>query len=515
MLRPPDRPRPSRAELATVAALALAAFAVAALISSQVLGAVPHVADGVAYALQGKIFARGRLALEPPALAPLFFLENVILDSRRWVSIYPPGWPALLAAGWWLGVPWLVDPLLLGLCVVEVWMLGRTLFAPRTGLLAAGCFAVSPFALAMGSGFMAHVPCLAASLGSMICLASARPDRPWRWLAAGLLAGLAFAIRPFTAAVLLWPWALWAVLRLEGARNRLGALAWLALGALPGVVLVLGFDAAVFGSPFATGYRVADPTHTFTTWHGVHSPLLAIFRHHLPWYVRQLDGSVWGLPFPDLALLLPLFWPAPGRRRDALLLASAASLVLGYSGYYWADIVYGGPRLAFEATGPLALLAARSLGTLYGGLRRLLERLGTARNPRLASLLGALALALLAIPPLRARLPAEVSRLGSWYHGGSHLPLELVESRGVGASALIFVQAPSGVFGPLLLSGSLPPRTSGRVFVRDVPALRQAARAAYPRTEVWHLMVVLKPLPGPNVYLDAAELLGIRLERWR
>ncbi len=512
-LRAPGGPRP--AELAAVAALALGAFAVAALISRQALGGVPHVADGVAYAFQGKVFAGGHLALEPPALPRLFGLENVILDARRWVAIYPPGWPALLAVGWWLGAPWLTAPLLLGLSVAGVWALGRSLFAPRTGLLAAGCLAVSPFALAMGSGFMAHVPCLAASLASMLCLAAARPDRPGRWLAAGLFAGLAVAIRPVTAVALLWPWALWSVRRAGGAPERLAALTRLGLGGLPPVLLLLAFDAAVFGSPFATGYRVADPTHTFTGEHGVHFPLLAIFRHHLPWYVRQLDRSLWGLPVPDLALLLPLAWPAAGRRRDALLLASAASLVVGYSFYYWADVVYGGPRLVFEAMGPLALLAARALETLYAGLRRLLERIGAARSPRLAPLLGALALALLAIPPLHGRLPAELARLSSWYHVTSALPLQLVERRGVGPSALVFVQALPPVYGPLLLSGTLPPQRSGRVFVHDVPALRRAAEAAYPRREIWHLGVELEPVPGPNVYPDTAVARRMELERWR
>ncbi len=486
----------------------------AALISREALGAVPHVADGISYAFQSKVFAGGHLALEPPPLPRLFGLENVLLDARRWVSIYPPGWPAVLAFGWWLGAPWLVDPFLLGLSVVAVWALGRTLFAPRTALLAAGGLAVSPFALAMGSGFMAHVPCLAASLGCMVCLASARADRPGRWLLAGLFAGLAVAIRPFTAAALLGPWALWGVLRPAGARRRLLALARLGLGALAPVLLVLAFDSAVFGNPFATGYRVADPTHTFTGHGAVHLPVLVILRHHLPWYFGQLNRSPWGLPFPDLALLLPLLWPAPGRRKDALLLASAAALVLGYSAYYWADVVYGGPRLVFEALGPLALLAARSLETLYGGLRRLLSRTRGAWGPRLAPSLGTLGLALLVIPPLHGRLPAEVARLASWYHGTSALPLELLEQRGVGRSALVFVAGAPAVYGPLLLSGDLPPQTAGRVFVRDVPALRRAAEAAFPRREVWHLRIDLEPVAGPNVYPDTAILRGVELERW-
>jgi len=40
------------------------------------------------------------------------------------------------------------------------------------------------------------------------------------------------------------------------------------------------------------------------------------FARNLPWYVTNLNRRLWGFPWPDLLLLLPLLVPRPGRRRD-------------------------------------------------------------------------------------------------------------------------------------------------------------------------------------------------------
>ena len=111
-----------------VVGLALFAAAVSAFLGQRVFGGVPHVADGVSYAFQGKIFAAGRLWLEPPLVPDAFKSQNILLGATRWCGIYPPGFPLLLAAGWLVGAPFLVNPVLLGLAVVGVFRLGRALF---------------------------------------------------------------------------------------------------------------------------------------------------------------------------------------------------------------------------------------------------------------------------------------------------------------------------------------------------------------------------------------------------
>jgi 4-amino-4-deoxy-L-arabinose transferase-like glycosyltransferase len=484
----------------------LAVFATGAslLISTVVLDRIPHVTDGVSYAFQGKIFAAGRLALDPPPEPALFVHENIVIDARRWCSLYPPGWPLLLALGWLLGAPWVLAPLLLGLSVLGVRRLGSTLYDPATGLLAAAALAVSPFALMMSAGFLAHGPALCAGVWCLVFLAEGvAAEKPKLWAAAGLLGGLTFLIRPFTAVALLAPAVIWALAR----RGRLRAAGWMALGALPCAAVFLLYDRAVFGSALTTGYQAYDAARFGSVAGMAPGPA---FARNLPWYVENLSRSLWGLPVPDLLLFLPLLWPRPrgGRRRDAMLAACAASLVLGHCFYFYRDVIYSGPRFAFESLGPLSVLAARSLLILHAGLGRLAPR----RVTKLAVIGGASAVLLFF--PLGRRLPAQMVRASQWYLAVSGEPLRRGEEAGLGPEALVFVAGTPWCYSALFLANDFPPATGRRVFVRDIPPLRAAALRLYPRKEVWQARVVVE-IPDPEGAPDVARPVEVSWTRLR
>jgi 4-amino-4-deoxy-L-arabinose transferase-like glycosyltransferase len=531
-----------RRERLAVAALAASAAGVALLISWSVLELVPHVTDSISYLFQGRILASGRLYEPPPPVPALFGQENVILDASRWCSLYPPGWPLLLALGWRLHAPWLMGPLLLALAVVGVWLAGRRLYDPATGLLAAAAVACSPFALLMAADAMAHVPALCAAAWCLAMLAGAVEDRPEpagatrsaaaadgtiaeaattaaatttaeaaedgaaaarirrrRLLAAGLLGGFALLIRPLTAAALLGPAVAWCAIRLA-RRRRLSALGWLALGAAPCVAAMAAYDAAVFGGPLVTGYAVYQPA--LFARGGALAPLSTALLRRLPWYLQTLNRSLWGLPWGDLALLAPLLLARPRRAADAMLAACAASLVLAHCFYFYGDVVYSGPRFAFESLGPLSLLAARSLRTVGGWLDAALRRLRRRERPRALRLAAAAAGCLLLWFPLGRRLPRQMVHHAGWYMTVSAEPLRAAASAGLGPDALVFVAGNPWCYSDFFLANALRPETGRRVFVRDVPPLRAAALAAYPRREVWLVRVdavIPDPVSDPNV----------------
>src|SRR5438477_576284 len=64
------------------------------------------------------------------------------------------------------------------LAVAGVWLAGRRLYDPATGLLAAAALACSPFALLMAADAMAHVPALCAAVWCLAMLAGVVEDRP-------------------------------------------------------------------------------------------------------------------------------------------------------------------------------------------------------------------------------------------------------------------------------------------------------------------------------------------------
>jgi hypothetical protein len=484
-----------------VVGLALFAAAVSAFLGQRVFGGVPHVVDGVSYAFQGKLFAAGRLWIEPPLVPDAFRYQNIILNETRWCSFYPPGFPLLLAAGWLVGAPFLVNPVLLGLAILGVFRLGTVLYDETTGLLGALLLAVSPFALLMGAGFMSHVAslcvctwCLAFLAES--CLGSgARP-----LLMSGFLGVFGVVVRPQAAVLFLLPALIAALVarRKELARS----IGFLALGGAAPLAFLFANNFALSGNPLRMGYSVVDPSlsFSFTSFAFGFSPS-QLFWSHFPWYLHDLDAVVWGFPWGDLVPLVLLLIPAPGRRRDAWLAACVLALVIGFSFFRFYDINHSGPRYAFDALGALALLAARAVRTASGLAASLLERL---RLERFAGGVAAAAIGFLAIYPLATLLPRQAEALSHAYHAHTGEPLRRLAAAGVGPSALVLVAGNTveWTYGSFLLANGLDPRHAPRVFVRDLPQKRAEILAAYPRSEVWRVNVTLEPRPLPNAWID-------------
>src|SRR5205085_7493720 len=110
----------------------------------------PLSGDDYSYLYQAKLFASGKLYAEDPiynASLPFYdCIETYCLRDYQGhrFSKYPPGWPALLALGAKLHVPWLVDPILGALLVFLILRytelrLGKELLH-GTSLLLTFCF---------------------------------------------------------------------------------------------------------------------------------------------------------------------------------------------------------------------------------------------------------------------------------------------------------------------------------------------------------------------------------------
>jgi len=175
-----------------------------------------------------------------------------LLDGRGFArskgkptSSRPPGLSFALAAFYRVAGP---DPMaakylqavVSGLTVLIVFLLGRTLFGPRGGLVAAGITAIHPLLIATTAWLCAETLYLAV-LGLFLLLQVQLVDRAdgWRALAAGVLGGAATLLRPsHLALMLLVP--LWALLVY---RNRGRAARITALIAIGWALLVLPWSA--------------------------------------------------------------------------------------------------------------------------------------------------------------------------------------------------------------------------------------------------------------------------------
>lgn len=415
------RPRIDPAALAC----ALLAAVAAAVFSTVVFGRIPHVQDSITQLFQARIFAGFRLWAPSPPFREFFDYTHMINDGR-WYCQYPPGHSLLLVPGVWLGVPWLVNPILGGFSVYGIFLLGRDLFGRSAGRLAALLGLLSPFLLLMASEFMAHVSCLAALTYFLVFFLRAVHGGGVReGRVAGLCLLLAVLIRPYTAAAVALPAYAYAALRLRRNRGGLRPVAWTALGGALGVLLLGLYNWGTTGNPLVSGYiQLYGPAHGIGfgkgLWGPPHTPARGL--QHTGQTLRALNEGLFRWPLSSLWPLVLMLVPARKlelRARTpaetvgstALLFAVPLSLLLAYLFYWYHDLCFG-PRYLYEALGPILALSAAGLLRLGA----LLGRVGRARDrdrPRpwpLAVLLAALfAVALAAGWPKLFRPPTELS----------------------------------------------------------------------------------------------------------
>src|SRR4029453_8153164 len=126
--------RIGRSGLARPIAFAVLATIISTALTYLVLEPFPHIEDEAAYYFQARIFASGHLFAPAPPSPEFFPSSWMMLRGGRWFSVFPPGWPLLLAIGMKGGVPALVNPVLTGLCLLLLHELVRGSSAtPRRG----------------------------------------------------------------------------------------------------------------------------------------------------------------------------------------------------------------------------------------------------------------------------------------------------------------------------------------------------------------------------------------------
>jgi Dolichyl-phosphate-mannose-protein mannosyltransferase len=382
------RPSIARAGwLGLVLVLAVAAVGVTAHIMWVYYDGVPHLPDEVSYIFQAKLFAEGRLTTAVPSVKEAMnFWEPSWLYERegRWSTAYPLGHPLALAPGEALGVIWLVPPLLGGASVALIGLVGRRLYDPVTGLLAALLLAGSPFFLMQAGSFMSHITWVFFILMSMFFMTQ-RDKTPLFGAFAGLFYGLAINTRAIEALVLIPAFAValtWPLLRRENRKEALGrCLGFLAGGTAAGLMM-LAYNAALTGDPLTSAYADAQVTGDilgFTSGHTLNVGLKNL--QALLWsLILLLNG--WPVLVGITLVLLP-FLLGTRNQWDYFCLACVVLVTCVYVFYPWTagpGALYEGPRYWFQAVPFLMLLSARGAALAA----RLIGQLATWTRSRLA-----------------------------------------------------------------------------------------------------------------------------------
>ena len=364
--------------------LSLLAVAAAVLVAQNVFENMAHLEDEFAYLWQAQILTEGKLTLPSPEHSNSFLVPFVVDYRGLRFGKYPLGWPVLLSFGVSLGMRSVVNPLLAGLAVWLIYRLGRKIFNPPVGVLAAGLALSSPFFLINGGSLLSHMWSLVLSsallLGWLDGVAAwkedpaRKEDGPHKtWLPA-LLAGFSLGAlaltRPLTAAAVALPLAfhgVWLLLRgSPGQKQRLLGVGALGLGiGLLHFVWQLAVTGEAARNPytlwwaydklgFGPGFGVTGSGHTLQqAWWNT--------KHSLRAGMSDLFG--WG----KLSWLFLPFGLWAGRRKGPvyLLLGIPLALIVSY-GAYWVGSWLLGPRYYFEALPALAVLTAAGIFWLAG-----------------------------------------------------------------------------------------------------------------------------------------------------
>lgn len=213
----------------------------------------PRIIDATTYWLEGRTLAHGAFSFDVPDPSASFRGRFLLYRDHHAAGIFPPGYPLLLAAGFVFGAPLVIGPLLAGAIAVVTAALARQLGGTESACRFAALLSLLCAALRYHTAdTMSHG---AAALGIALALLFAlRAERKRDALLAGLALGWVLSTRVpsafgIGAAALFLAW-------------RAKRIPWLALGVVPGALLLLASQRASTGHLFTFAqpeyYRLSD-----------------------------------------------------------------------------------------------------------------------------------------------------------------------------------------------------------------------------------------------------------------
>lgn len=336
-------------------------------VGTELLDGIPHVQDSLAYFFQARIFAMGIGVAPAPSYPEPFMHEFIYIQNGKWFAPYPPGWPLILALGFLVNAPWLVNPMLTGSAVALLSFVGRKVGGRAVGILAGGLAATSPFVIQMGADYMSHMASLCMFLVFVWCVMRMLDghDRFTSSVAvsvcAGLAAGYGIIVRPLTGIVLALPIFVYVALVLWQKPRK-----WRWLVVAVAAVLVVGITQLV---PDGWNAYISANTRQFGLSQFLSAGFSLIYQNTY-FLLHHLSGWPY---FVALAFVPILFLLGKATRWDWLLLACAVVQMASYAGYFTDGIMYG-PRYYFESSAIFILLTARGIIALGRASNELARR---------------------------------------------------------------------------------------------------------------------------------------------
>ena len=315
----------------------------------------PHVPDETQYIFQARYMAAGQLTVNAPLVPEAFSMYMVPSQEPRWFSIFPPGWPALLAIGTVIGTNWLVNPLLAGLCVILAYFFFYELYSRRFARVGTLLLCCSPWFIFMGMSYMSHISTLVFALvAAILMLREFKTLNILYALGAGVAIGIVGLIRPLDAAAFGLLVGIWTLVKHSTWKSRsLAALALFA-GTAASSALMLPYNKILTGNALSLpiDFYYAKYFGPFSNAFGFgpdrglgwgldafpgHSPFEAAINTALN--VFQLNTELFGWGIGSLLFATLFLFSGTLAKKDLWAPLSILAIAGGYSLYWY----HGGP----------------------------------------------------------------------------------------------------------------------------------------------------------------------------
>lgn len=359
-------------------AFALLAVLISAGVATWVNEGLAQLEDEYAYLWGAQIIADGHLSIPSPPQAQDFFIPFIVDHQGQRFSKYPLGWPVVLSFGERFDAREWVNPLLAGLAVWLIYILGKKTLGQNVGIIAAGLILASPLLLTYSGSYLSHTWGLVLSLAlalSWLDVIDEDQDANLCWaglpvFSAGFSVGVLLLSRPWTALGVATPFAIHGIILLWRGSNILRKRI-LTVGIIAILIGSLHFvwQFALTGDPWQNPYHLWWPYDKigFGPGYGIsnggHTLRLAWINtaHSLTWFLKDLSG--WGI-FTWLVLPCGL-WALRCKPKVWLLGSVCLSLVIIYMAYW-----VSGPRYFYEGLYAPILVSAAGIKWLGGEARR-------------------------------------------------------------------------------------------------------------------------------------------------
>jgi len=318
----------------------------------------PLVGDEFSYLFQAKIFASGRLYVEPPPNVWHFTTGHIVNDCR-WYSKYTAGWPLILTIGEFFNLTFLIPPLISVLCVYFLYRLSLKLWGSSSAVMAVLFALASPVFVLLGASYLNHVATGTTFLIAFLAVLETRSSvlHPGGWkkmIPGGIALTVALLLRPLDGGILFICLSLWIIILAQMEKNyrRWISPGLVLLGGLVlGVGLLLTQNYFQVGDLFTLGFLKYNPNERLGFGVFGHTPVMGLWNI----FFANIRSAFWMVPLLMILSVAALF-----RRWQNFAGAVLVIIMVNITmiGYYSLGLAEYGSRYYFSTFLCLIVIAA-------------------------------------------------------------------------------------------------------------------------------------------------------------